>query len=157
MRAAAARRRDPAAAPRLCRSGGRCGEAPPTAAFEGEGMSSALNSREVNSSHSRDREKWGAWLCRLASEVASATRPCMRARCICMLDRVCRTPQSARMLSVAWCVTGEGAHLLQEPPQQARQHRLALWHGLKQRQLRVRIVGGASLRVRRAQGRAALR
>ena len=80
MRAAAARRRDPAVAPRLCRSGVRCREAVSAAVLDGEGMSCALNSTEVNCSHSREREKWGAWLCRLASEVASATRPCMHAR-----------------------------------------------------------------------------
>ena len=50
-----------------------------------------------------------------------------------------------------------GPHLLQKAPQQAWQHGLALRHGLEQRQLRVRVVGGAALRMRRTQGRPALR
>lgn len=63
--------------PRRGRSGLRWGEgALPGALLAGEGMSSALNSSAVNRSHSREREKCGAWLCRRASEVASATRPC---------------------------------------------------------------------------------
>ena len=50
-----------------------------------------------------------------------------------------------------------GPHLLQEAPQQARQHGLAFWHGLEQRQLGVCVVGGGALRMRRTHGRPALR
>lgn len=87
MSEAAASRRGPAESPRRRRSGVGCwgdqpggggdqpgagGEAP----FSGEGAKSALNSREVNSSHSNERAKCGALLCRAASETASATRSC---------------------------------------------------------------------------------
>lgn len=82
MREAAASNNDPAVAPRLGRSGLRWGDPPSAAAAAGgalpegaAGMSSALNSRDVKSSHSREREKCGAWLCRRAREVASAIRP----------------------------------------------------------------------------------
>ena len=79
MREAAARRRGPAESPRRRRSGLGCwGDQPGEwgAAFEGEGTRSALNSRDVNSSHSSDRAKWGALLCRAANDTASATRSC---------------------------------------------------------------------------------
>ena len=76
MRAAAARRSEPAVLPRRGRSGLCWGEEPLAGALlAGDGMSSALNSSAVNRSHSREREKCGAWLCRRASDVASATRP----------------------------------------------------------------------------------
>ena len=45
-------------------------------ALEGDGTRSALNSRDVNSSHSSDRAKCGALLCRAARDTASATRSC---------------------------------------------------------------------------------
>ena len=65
--------------PRRGRSGLCWGAGPLAGALlAGEGMSSALNSSAVNRSHSREREKCGAWLCRRASEVASATRPCAK-------------------------------------------------------------------------------
>ena len=79
MREAAARRRGPAESPRRRRSGLGCWGDQPGARggpLEGEGTRSALNSREVNSSHSSERAKCGALLCRAASDTASATRSC---------------------------------------------------------------------------------
>lgn len=79
MREAAAKRRGPAESPRRRRSGLGCwGDQPGDwgATLEGDGTRSALNSRDVNSSHSSDRAKWGALLCRAANDTASATRSC---------------------------------------------------------------------------------
>ena len=77
MRPAAASSSGPATSARRRRAAAPAAPPwPPRPSGAGGGAASALTSSAVNSSHSSERAKCGAWLCRRASVAASATRPC---------------------------------------------------------------------------------